>query len=100
MLMALAASPVAAETIDTPDCRRGLAVADRLVNAIRLREAQFIPGDLATNCRLLRRNLDDMAKARGPMDRCLTGHEHGETVTQMDASIGDIRAVIAEKCGN
>jgi hypothetical protein len=48
---------------------------------------------------LLKQNLADMVKAREPMDRCLTGHEHGETIGQMDDSIGDIRAVLASKCG-
>jgi hypothetical protein len=40
-----------------------------------------------------------MVKAREPMDRCITGHDHGENLAQMDESIGDIRAVLASKCG-
>jgi hypothetical protein len=32
------------------------------------------------------------------MDRCITGHDHGENLAQMDDSIGDIRAVLADKC--
>jgi hypothetical protein len=32
------------------------------------------------------------------MNRCLTGHEHGETVAQMDDSIADIRLAIANHC--
>ena len=62
------------------------------------REKRFVAGDLAKNCKLLRQNLADMSGARGPLDRCLTGHERGETVAQMDASIEDIRAVLADKC--
>lgn len=97
-LVVCAAVPAAAGSVDTPQCRRDLATADRLVHGIRLREAQFVAGDMATNCRLLRRNLADMMEARGPMDRCLTGHDHGETVAQMEASIEDIRSAIARHC--
>jgi hypothetical protein len=95
---ALAASAAPAGIIDTPECRRGLAEANRLVQAVKARDQRFVPGDLATNCRLLRQNLDDMVKAREPMNRCLTGHEHGETVAQMDASIADIRDVLTANC--
>ena len=57
-------------------------------------------GNLALNCRLLRQNLDDMLKARDPMDfACITGHDHDENLGQIDASIGDIRAALAQKCG-
>jgi len=55
-------------------------------------------GDFVGLCRLLRRNLDDMVKARGPMARCMTGHDQGENVAQMDASVGDIRYVLARHC--
>ena len=48
----------------------------------------------------LRNLVDTRVKAREPMDRCITGHDHGENLGQMDASIEDIRAVLADKCGN
>jgi hypothetical protein len=83
---------------DTPACRHDLASANRLIEAMQARDKDFVAGDLVTNCRLLRQNLADMVKARDPMNRCLTGHEHGETVGQMDASIGDIRLALANKC--
>jgi hypothetical protein len=94
----LAALPARADVIATPACQRDLAAANHLIGAIAARDKQFVPGDLATNCRLLRQNLADMVKARPPMDRCLSGHDHGETVAQMDASIEDIRATIATNC--
>ncbi len=94
----LAVASAAAGTVDTPACRRDLAAANGLIAAIAARENQFVAGDLAKNCALLRQNLVDMAKAREPMDRCITGHDHGENLGQMDASIGDIRDVLAEKC--
>jgi hypothetical protein len=99
MVTLLITSPTVADTVRTPDCQRDLAVANALIDKIAARENQFVKGDLTRNCALLRQNLVDMVKAREPMDRCITGHDHGENIGQMDASIGDIRAVLAEKCG-
>lgn len=87
-----------ADLVDTPACRIDLAAANALIQRIANREKQFVAGNLALNCRLLRQNLDDMIKARDPMDRCVTGHDHEENLGQIDASIGDIRAVLADKC--
>jgi uncharacterized Rossmann fold enzyme len=92
------ARPAAAEAIDSPECRRDLAMANRLIEAVAGRENSVRPGDFAGLCRLLRQNLQDMTKAREPMNRCLTGHAHGENVGQMDASIADIRDVLARRC--
>jgi hypothetical protein len=96
----LAAGPALAEARNTPECQRDLAAGVQLINAIQAREKRFVRGDMANNCRLLQQNLADMVKARDPMDRCLVGHEHGETLAQLDASIGDIRAVLAGNCRN
>jgi hypothetical protein len=94
----LGATPAVAGIVDTYECRRDLAMADQLVHGVRLRENSVKAGDFVGLCRLLRRNLDDMVKARGPMARCMTGHDQGENVAQMDASIGDIRYVLARHC--
>jgi hypothetical protein len=94
----LAAGPAAADIVNTPECRRDLATANGLIEAIAAREKQFIPHDLVKNCALLKQNLIEMLKAREPMDRCITGHDHGENLGQMDASIDDIRTVLADKC--
>jgi hypothetical protein len=88
-----------ADTVNTPSCRRDLAVAGRLVAGIAARENSVKPGDIADWCRLLRRNLPEMIQARDAMDRCLAGHEHGENVAQMDASIEDIRFALRRRCG-
>jgi len=96
LLSSLSAS---ADIVQTPECRRDLTVANKLIAGIAARDKQFVPGDLAKNCALLQRNLDDMVKARDPMARCMTGHDRGENVGQLDASIGDIREVLANKCG-
>jgi hypothetical protein len=55
-------------------------------------------GDWQGLCRLLERNLHDMSKARQLMNPCLTGHDHGENIGQMDASIGDIKYVLDTTC--
>jgi hypothetical protein len=96
--LTVSAGPALAGIADTPDCRRDLATANALINAIAAREKEFVAGNLTKNCALLRQNLVDMVKARAPMDRCMTGHDHGENLGQMDDSIGDIRTVLAGKC--
>ena len=95
----LTAGTAWADTVRTPDCQSDLAAANALISGIAAREKQFVKGDLAKNCALLRQNLVDVVKAREPMDRCLTGHDHDENVGQLDDSIGDIRTVLADKCG-
>jgi hypothetical protein len=99
LLISLLLAPSAlAQPVDTPECRRDLAVAGRLVDGIAKRENSVKPGDVAGLCHLLRRNLPEMITSRNAMDRCLTGHDHGENVGQMDASIDDIRYVLRTKC--
>jgi len=88
-----------ADVVDSPQCRRDMALASRLIEAVARREDSVRRGDIAGQCRLLRQNLQDMMGAREPMDRCLFGHAHGENVGQMDASIEDIRYVLARRCG-
>jgi hypothetical protein len=95
----LTAGAAWADTLKTPECQRDLAAANALIDAIAARESQFVKDDLAKNCALLRQNLADLLNARGPMDRCITGHDHGENLGQIDDSIEDVRAVLADKCG-
>jgi hypothetical protein len=92
------ASSAPAGIVETPECRRDLALADQLIHGVRLRENSVQPGDYVGLCRLLRQNLQDMTRARAPMARCMTGHERGENVVQMDASLEDIRFVLAKHC--
>lgn len=98
LLALVVALPAAAGVVETYECRRDLAMADQLVHGVRLRENSVQKGDFVGLCRLLRRNLDDMVKAREPMDRCMTSHDRGENVAQMDASIGDIRYILVRNC--
>jgi hypothetical protein len=96
---AAAVAPACAGIVDTPDCRRDLGTAHQLIHAVRLREKSVRPGDFVGLCRLLQQNLQDMTRARDPMARCMTGHERGENVGQMDASMEDIRFVLGKHCG-
>jgi hypothetical protein len=98
LALLLPADPAAADEVQTPQCQHDLAASVQLINAIQAREKRFVRGDMATNCQLLQQNLADMVKAREPLDRCLAGHQHGETVGQLDASIDDIRAALAGNC--
>ena len=86
-------------TVNTPICNRDFAEADRLIHAIRLRENSVQQGDWAGLCRLLRQNHKDMSRARDLMNPCLTGHDHGENIGQIDASLGDIQYVLDTRCG-
>jgi hypothetical protein len=97
---ALVPAVAPAGIVDTPDCRRDLAAAHERIHAVRLRENTLQPGDFLRLCRVLRQNLQDMTQARDPMARCMTGHDRGENVAQMDASIDDIRFVIGKHCGS
>jgi hypothetical protein len=83
---------------DAPGCRERVARAWQLVDVIVAREKQVRKGDMVAACRVLRSNLRDMAQARADMDACMTGHDRGENVGQMDVSMEDIRAVLAAKC--
>jgi hypothetical protein len=98
-LAALASSgPAPAQEVQTPACQRDLAASVQLIAAIQAREKNFVRGDMARNCELLRQNLDDMVKAREPLDRCLTGTQKSQTTQQLDASIGDMRGALAGSC--
>lgn len=100
ILSAAALVPVvaAAGIVDTPECRRDLGMAHERIHAVRLRENSVQAGDYVGLCRVLRQNLQDMTRARDPMARCMTGHERGENVGQMDVSMEDIRVVIGKHC--
>lgn len=49
-------------------------------------------------CGVLRANLRDMAESTEIMKRCMAGHSLRENVGQMEASMEDVRAVIAGRC--
>ncbi len=95
---AVATTHAQAGIVDTPECRVRLARVSSLVDAVASRENSVPKGNMPALCKLLRTNLKDMQEARDGMAQCLTGHEKGENVAQMDASILDIRHVLARRC--
>jgi len=84
--------------VDTPACRTDLARANELIHAVRLREPRIKRDDMVLACRLLRENRKDLTEAGKLMEPCLTGHEKGENLGQIWASVGDIREVIQRNC--
>jgi hypothetical protein len=103
LLLAFAAIPALAGharagSLDTPQCRQDLPRAAALVDAVAARDRKGPVRDPAQLCRLLRLNERDMAESRAIMARCLTGHDLGENVGQMDASLEDVRALIRQRC--
>jgi len=96
--VALFAIPAAAGAVETPDCRTALDDADRLMRAVQQRQMQFSRYDPIENCRLMRANLDDLAAARAPMDRCLPAAGHDGGIGQIEAAIEQVRAQLAGNC--
>jgi hypothetical protein len=94
--------PAFAAIVDTPECRRDLATANQLIAAVQQRQSALDSsvrnGDTAKACGYLRSNQRDMSTAREQMNRCMTGFEKRENLGQMDASLGDIRDVLAARC--
>lgn len=90
--------PALAATIDTPQCRADLPRAARLIDAVAARDRAGPIRDTARLCAALRLNRRDMAGAADILNRCLTGHERGENVGQLRASVADVDAAIARRC--
>ena len=84
--------------VDTPDCRTALARANTLVGAVAQRDRGSRPAGTAAICNVLRLNRRDMREAADHMQRCMTGHERGENVGQLMASVEDVDAVLARRC--
>lgn len=97
-LIALLASPALAGMVETPQCRADLTRAHRLIQDVSARDRKGKEANAARICATLKRNRTDMAAAAEILDRCLTGHERGENVGQLRASVADVDAVMARHC--
>lgn len=99
LLAALAPTLAAGQATN---CQRDLATAEQRIGTVRQRErtlnASVQRGDVAGACRLLRENQADITAARDIMAQCLTGFERRENLGQLDASLADIRDVLAARC--
>ncbi|MCB1524344.1 MAG: hypothetical protein KDJ23_09630, partial [Rhodoblastus sp.] len=90
--------PIAAHAAPAdPRCARDMQRAGELVTAVAGRDRGGPYGPDAI-CRVLRANLRDMGEATDIMKRCMSGHALRENVGQMEASMEDVRAVVARKC--
>ncbi len=91
-----------AAVIRTPECQRDLTAANQLLTDVQQRETRLNAAvgrkDTAGVCGFLRENARDMTGARERMNRCVTGFEQRENIGQIDASLGDIRDVLAARC--
>jgi hypothetical protein len=84
------------------DCDHDLADAHQLIAAIQARDPQMDElvkkRDIKGACVLLRDNLKDMTTARDNMDRCLTGFDHNEEVSELNANLADLNDAISAHC--
>lgn len=96
LLLAAQLAPAHAAPAD-PRCAADLQRASDLVDKVagRDRGGPYGPSQI---CSMLRANLRDMQEATILMRRCMTGHALREIVGQMDASMEDVRMVIAKRC--
>ena len=101
-VVAVALASFVSPTLAADTCDTDMAEAHRLISGVRDREDSLgryaRNNDMPNACKLLRQNAHDMGIARDSMSRCMTGHDRGENVAQLDASIGDINDVIAARC--
>ena len=93
-------SAALAGVVETAACRHDLPAAGEAISRVssRDRAGRAAPPAPAAMCQTLRANLADMRVARDIMARCLTGHERGENVAQLDVSIVDVSAIISRRC--
>lgn len=96
LLLLPLASPAHAAPGD-PRCAADLQRASDLVDRVAGRDRGG-PYGASQVCSMLRANLSDMQEAAILMRRCMSGHALRENVGQMDASIEDVRAVVAKRC--
>jgi hypothetical protein len=91
------AGPALAEAPAT--CPADLAgVDDSFKETLARLDAAGKAGD-AEKCAAIHHHIDVMSAAREVFVRCLTGHDLGENVGQIDASIDDFRHILqSEKC--
>lgn len=93
-------SPSFAGRVETPQCAADLIRANELVESVAARTSSYSGNETARVCALLRSNRAEIQLSTEIeiMRRCLTGHDRGENVAQMAASLEDIDAVLAVKC--
>ncbi|HMN72233.1 MAG TPA: hypothetical protein PKA55_10240 [Rhodoblastus sp.] len=96
-LVLILSSVAGAAASDDPRCAADLRRAGDLVSAVADRDRGGPYGPQAL-CDILRTNLRDMRETTDIMRRCMTGRALSENAGQMEASMEDVRTVIAKRC--
>jgi hypothetical protein len=91
----LALSPGFAATPAT--CPADLAKVDDSFAETQTRLDAAGEADDAEKCAAIRHHIDVMSAAREVFMRCLTGHDFGENVGQIDGTIDDFRILLRER---
>ena len=101
-ILLLAFTQGAQAAAPTIDCDAALADAHDRIAAIRARDptinALVQKKDIKGACAILRTNYNDMTTARDNMDACLTGFDHNEEVSELNANLADLNDAIAAHC--
>ena len=98
LALIFAVNPALAGGLDTASCRADLTRASTLIDAVARRDRAGPASDTKRLCAVLHANRHDMAEAARLMDGCLTGHDKGENVGQLQASVKDVDVILGRKC--
>lgn len=98
MLASVIATPALVAAQEDARCGAQLRRAWGLVSVVagRDRGGPYAPAEI---CGVLRANLRDMRESTEIMKRCMAGRSLRENVGQMEASMEDVRTVVAGRCG-
>ncbi len=99
-LALIIALPLAASAgvVNTPTCSADLKRASGFISSVAARDRAGLPKDTAKRCEIWRLNAKEMFDAATILDRCLTGHERTENVAHLRVSVGEVGALIAQRC--
>ncbi|MFN3891098.1 MAG: hypothetical protein ACK4MV_11925 [Beijerinckiaceae bacterium] len=98
LLFLSSASSAFAGYVDTPQCRRDLATAERSLGATLRDLDRNKQASTAQRCAAWRRHVEVMRRASVVYRQCSTGRERAENVGQMDGSVADFQEIIARLC--
>jgi hypothetical protein len=95
-----AATPVAAETVNTPSCRQDLAATWSKMEEMLARLKSVARGTRDERCETYRTHAEVVVKAREVFERCKTGRDRTGDIAHMDGALDDVNSVIDRECNN
>ncbi|MEN5083839.1 hypothetical protein ABE438_15265 [Bosea sp. TWI1241] len=96
----LAAEPVRAQGRPLPaTCARDLFQNEAAMRQRQHRMQAVASADQATQCAAWRDHVGFLQKARSVFATCQSGREREQNVAEMDQSLADYRALLANRCG-